>query len=129
MSSACVTADCWPGGYCAPRCSSTTPCPSGSYCNASGYCLKACTSTTGQATCRSNYVCDRGFIASDRNLPTCVYRCISNADCPKNAAGTQARCDMGYCAGLPTYRCIGAGYAATPLCLNGAACKSNGYCP
>lgn len=119
----CVTTTCWPGGYCRPACTSASQCPTGTSCTypeLGSKCLLNCAWNGGRGSCRSGYVCDRGWSPFDRAQAVCVYACGSAQDCPSGAS-----CVNGFCCGLPGYACCG---GLNGTCLSGN-CNGSAVCP
>lgn len=119
----CSIGPCWPGGYCIDDCTNSA-CPSGSSCSpatwlaSNAICVENCATAGGQSTCRSGYVCDKGW-ALPSTQPVCVDACNGKADC--NSATLD--CFQGFCCGKVSYRCCSAS-----SCPYSGTCGADGYC-
>ncbi len=129
----CQSANClpqqsgggWTGGVCTQSCSSTSSCPAGSRCADAlnpDICLQGCASAGSQGTCRSGYVCDKGWSNAG---PVCIYACTSVSQCGTTPG---LGCSQGFCCGLSTYRCCGGNAGVGGTCASGVTCGPDGYC-
>lgn len=127
-SSSCFTGPCWPGGYCIADCSSKA-CPSGSSCSpylsSTPICVENCAAPgMGAGTCRTGYVCDKGWINTAPQQGVCIDACNADNDCNSPTLD----CFQGYCCGKVGYRCCSNDPASSAACPYGGTCGSDGYC-
>ena len=115
----------WSGGVCTQNCSASMQCPQGSRCAdalSQDICLQSCSSPGGQSTCRSGYVCDKGWSGAGA---VCMYACTAASQCGSNPG---LGCSQGFCCGLSTYRCCGGNNGVGGTCASGVTCGPDGYC-